>query len=156
MSFDFGGSNPPPSTTLPLPCRALDARHGNGGAALCGSSSVGRASAFQAEGREFESRLPLQCHLELLQIDTTQPCLFSSGVEHFHGKEGVPGSIPGEAHTYAKVSGEAELVLTLGHVPCERLRGKLNGSLIHYPGYPINVEIYDIRDKAHGKGNFPA
>ena len=26
---------------------------------LCGSSSVGRASAFQAEGREFESRLPL-------------------------------------------------------------------------------------------------
>ena len=25
----------------------------------CGSSSVGRASAFQAEGREFESRLPL-------------------------------------------------------------------------------------------------
>ena len=26
---------------------------------FCGSSSVGRASAFQAEGREFESRLPL-------------------------------------------------------------------------------------------------
>ena len=26
----------------------------------CGSSSVGRASAFQAEGREFEPRLPLQ------------------------------------------------------------------------------------------------
>ena len=26
---------------------------------LCGGSSVGRASAFQAEGREFESRLPL-------------------------------------------------------------------------------------------------
>ena len=25
----------------------------------CGSSSVDRASAFQAEGREFESRLPL-------------------------------------------------------------------------------------------------
>ena len=25
----------------------------------CGSSSVGRASASQAEGREFESRLPL-------------------------------------------------------------------------------------------------
>ena len=25
-----------------------------------GSSSVGRASAFQAEGREFEPRLPLQ------------------------------------------------------------------------------------------------
>ncbi len=27
---------------------------------LRGSSSVGRASAFQAEGREFEPRLPLQ------------------------------------------------------------------------------------------------
>ncbi len=27
---------------------------------FCGSSSVGRASAFQAEGREFEPRLPLQ------------------------------------------------------------------------------------------------
>ena len=27
---------------------------------LCGGSSVGRASAFQAECREFESRLPLQ------------------------------------------------------------------------------------------------
>ena len=26
----------------------------------CGSSSVGRASASQAEGHEFESRLPLQ------------------------------------------------------------------------------------------------
>ena len=26
---------------------------------ICGSSSVGRASASQAEGREFESRLPL-------------------------------------------------------------------------------------------------
>ena len=26
---------------------------------LCGSSSVGRASAFQADCREFESRLPL-------------------------------------------------------------------------------------------------
>ena len=26
---------------------------------ICGSSSVDRASAFQAEGREFEPRLPL-------------------------------------------------------------------------------------------------
>ncbi len=39
----FGGSNPPLATTIPS-----------------GSSSVGRASAFQAEGREFEARLPLQ------------------------------------------------------------------------------------------------
>ena len=38
----FGGSNP----SLPTQ--------------LCGSSSVDRASAFQAEGRGFESRLPLK------------------------------------------------------------------------------------------------
>ena len=42
LSFDFGGSNP----SLPTQ------QH-------CGSSSVDRASAFQAEGREFEPRLPL-------------------------------------------------------------------------------------------------
>ena len=50
---------------------------------ICGSSSVGRALAFQAKGREFEPRLPLQ-------ID----CLCSSGVEHFLGKEEVAGSNP--------------------------------------------------------------
>lgn len=33
---------------------------------LCGSSSVGRASAFQAECREFDPRLPLK------EITTTQ------------------------------------------------------------------------------------
>ncbi len=42
LSFDFGGSNPS------LPTQNT-----------CGSSSVDRASAFQAEGREFEPRLPL-------------------------------------------------------------------------------------------------
>ena len=48
---------------------------------ICGSSSVGRALAFQAKGREFEPRLPLNC-------------LCSSGVEHFLGKEEVAGSNP--------------------------------------------------------------
>ena len=38
-AYAYGGSNP----SLPT----------------CGCSSVGRASAFQAEGREFESRCPL-------------------------------------------------------------------------------------------------
>ena len=47
----------------------------------CGSSSVGRASAFQAEGRGFEPRLPLQL----------RQC--SSGVERFLGKEEVVSSI---------------------------------------------------------------
>ena len=41
LSFDFGGSNPS------LPTKN------------CGSSSVDRALAFQAEGRVFEPRLPL-------------------------------------------------------------------------------------------------
>ena len=49
---------------------------------ICGSSSVGRALAFQAKGREFELRLPLQI------------CPCSSGVEHFLGKEEVAGSNP--------------------------------------------------------------
>ena len=50
-----------------------------------GSSSVGRASAFQAEGRGFESRLPLYNLACIAQL-----------VEHFHGKEEVSGSIPEE------------------------------------------------------------
>ena len=41
LSFDFGGSNPS------LPTKN------------CGSSSVDRELAFQAEGRGFEPRLPL-------------------------------------------------------------------------------------------------
>ncbi len=43
MANAYGGSNPPLATTV-----------------LSGSSSVGGASAFQAEGRGFEPRLPLQ------------------------------------------------------------------------------------------------
>ena len=64
----FGGSNP----SSPTQENALK----------CGSSSVGRALAFQAKGREFEPRLPLQA------------CPCSSGVEHFLGKEEVAGSNP--------------------------------------------------------------
>ena len=55
---------------------------------FCGSSSVGRASAFQAEGREFESRLPL------FLLKNKWNCRCSSGVERFLGKEEVTGSIP--------------------------------------------------------------
>ena len=64
LAYAFGGSNPSPPTEK------------------CGSSSVGRALAFQAKGREFEPRLPLKI----------RPC--SSGVEHFLGKEEVAGSNP--------------------------------------------------------------
>ena len=54
-----------------------------------GNSSVGRASAFQAEGREFEPRFPLHfdnaCSSECARV--------AQSVEHFHGKEGVISSI---------------------------------------------------------------
>jgi hypothetical protein len=54
-----------------------------------GSSSVGRATAFQAVGRGFEPRLPLR---EVSKsLDLTSRC--SSGVEHFLGKEEVESSI---------------------------------------------------------------
>ena len=49
LSFDFGGSNPS------LPTCFFNAKKNK-----CGSSSVDRALAFQAEGRGFEPRLPLQ------------------------------------------------------------------------------------------------
>ena len=51
---------------------------------ISGNSSVDRALAFQAGGRGFEPRFPLN----LLT------CCNSSVVEHFLGKEGVTGSIP--------------------------------------------------------------
>ena len=61
-----------------------------------GSSSVGRASAFQAEGRGSESRLPL--HLDNANHRTGDSAELQgprgSVVEHFLGKEGVTGSIP--------------------------------------------------------------
>jgi hypothetical protein len=47
-AYAFEGSNPSPST---IPDRPQD---------LSGNSSAARASAFQAEGRGFESRFPLQ------------------------------------------------------------------------------------------------
>ncbi len=64
LAYAFGGSNP----SLPTIYR------------VCGSSSVGRALAFQAGGREFEPRLPLSF------------CCYSSAVEHFLGKEEVVSS----------------------------------------------------------------
>ena len=58
---------------------------------LCGSSSVGRASAFQAEGRGFESRLPLTAYI-------------AQAVEHFLGKEEVTGSNPVMGYFYLILS----------------------------------------------------
>ena len=53
-----------------------------------GNSSIGRASAFQAECRGFEPRFPLH----LARCREAGPR--GSVVEHFLGKEGVTGSIP--------------------------------------------------------------
>ena len=50
LAYAFGGSNPS------LPTK------------VCGSSSVDRASAFQAEGREFEPRLPLQTQTRVIRM----------------------------------------------------------------------------------------
>ena len=54
---------------------------------VCGSSSVGRASASQAEGRGFESRFPLN-EKEYMGADVAQLA------EHLLGKEEVTGSSP--------------------------------------------------------------
>ena len=55
-----------------------------------GSSSVGRARAFQARGRGFESRLPL-----VMVTNVGNACAHvAQVVEHFLGKEEVTGSNP--------------------------------------------------------------
>ncbi len=58
----------------------------------CGSSSVGRALAFQAKGREFEPRLPLHVAGKSAGPEIKN-CCCSSVVEHFLGKEEVMSSI---------------------------------------------------------------
>ena len=54
LAYAYGGSNPSPPTPI-AGSVGSGKRSGN-----CGSSSVGRALAFQAKGREFEPRLPLK------------------------------------------------------------------------------------------------
>ena len=56
----YGGSNPPPSTITLLRWEIAIRDNGCRSLIISGSSSVARASAFQAEGRGFESRFPLQ------------------------------------------------------------------------------------------------
>ena len=51
LVFTFGGSNPSLPTEKSGAIEIAKAQ--------CGSSSVDRALAFQAKGREFEPRLPL-------------------------------------------------------------------------------------------------
>jgi hypothetical protein len=97
LSFDFSGSNP----LLPTP---KFFGFGNYLPVKCGSSSVGRAIAFQAIGRGFEPRLPLTtawlCGVYAVVLACRQAglsgineCRCSSVVEHFLGKEEVVSSI---------------------------------------------------------------
>ena len=58
-----------------------------------GNSSVGRARAFQARGRGFESRFPLHINAETGENGSTVAHVAQS-VEHFLGKEEVTGSNP--------------------------------------------------------------
>ena len=99
LSFDFRGSNPLlPTDVLCADTMLQDSRQvgrptfGTRDESLtCGSSSVGRATAFQAVGRGFEPRLPLQSAGASATRNSESRC--SSGVEHFLGKEEVVSSI---------------------------------------------------------------
>ena len=118
LVYTFGGSNPSsPTSRLKRKNRSLwksgfeaserrrrELPHGNdrqmreaqrkrrlSETRKCGSSSVGRALAFQAKGRGFEPRLPLK----LRQCSSGVPLKLrqcSSGVERFLGKEEVESS----------------------------------------------------------------
>jgi hypothetical protein len=55
-----------------------------------GNSSIGRASAFQAEGCEFETRFPLHYYYLVLQ----ELAHVAQLVERILGKDEVTGSIP--------------------------------------------------------------
>ena len=59
---------------------------------MSGSSSAGRAPAFQAGGREFEPRLPLQFFIFVYSNIKIRPDVFAhvaQSVERFLGKEEV-------------------------------------------------------------------
>jgi hypothetical protein len=76
----FEGSNPSLSTEGRRIQRRDGLGHSEQTSLLAGVAQLARASAFQAEGRGFEPRLPLTAHIAQL-------------VEHLHGKEKVISSI---------------------------------------------------------------
>ena len=85
-AYAFGGSNPPLSTSDLQEVLAPW---------VGGNSSVGRARAFQARGRGFESRFPLHnpYRATIREWDKIWAHVAQS-VEHFLGKEEVTGSNP--------------------------------------------------------------
>ena len=96
LSFDFGGSNPSlPTINLKinkfenLKIHFLNFQISKFLNLKCGSSSVDRALAFQAEGRGFEPRLPLSKNENTLYG--------AKSLSRFIGKPRLPLSIR-EAH----------------------------------------------------------
>jgi hypothetical protein len=108
LTYVFTGSNPV-FPTIPISSSQIP-----GSKLTSGSSSFGRAIAFQAIGGEFEPRLPLsgfrirRFQIEISNLDLGLKCFqnfesgirnfeliscCSSGVEHFLGKEEVESSI---------------------------------------------------------------
>ena len=75
----FVGSNPTPT---------IDPKK------FAGVAQLARASAFQAEGRGFESRLPLAAKQVMERNDARSG---SSGVERVLGKDEVAGSNPAQS-----------------------------------------------------------
>ena len=73
LSFDFGGSNPSPPTSVEDFAELSASRvhkllcQGDAEISSCGNSSVDRALAFQAGGRGFEPRFPLKTFAVIAQ-----------------------------------------------------------------------------------------
>ncbi len=73
LVFTFGGSNPSlPTFGVPIGVAMSDfarrmRKYCSDAVCFCGSSSVDRALAFQAKGREFEPRLPLKFYAYVAQ-----------------------------------------------------------------------------------------
>ena len=82
LVFTFGGSNP----SLPTNCGAKS----DANFCTCGSSSVDRALAFQAKGREFEPRLPLSlktlCNAPFKQRGIAYVCIRTLNTNDIKGK----------------------------------------------------------------------
>ena len=74
-----------------------------------GVAQLVRASAFQAEGREFESRLPL---VAIEGAGSAAPAHVAQAVEHVLGKDEVTGSNPVVGYNlkvFTRTSGSVQL-----------------------------------------------
>ena len=93
----FGGSNPPPTIGVFAGSAGRAETMGTAGVA-----QLARASAFQAEGRGFESRLPLCRPAWAPEMNVRSG---SSVVERVLGKDEVAGSIPAQSSRAGELPG---------------------------------------------------